>query len=170
MLPLPGQRNQVKGLYTAEQKKRRDDSVWTLVQGILAPFQFVVCFISTFFVVRYLLSGEGYLLATISIIIKTGILYTIMITGAIWEKEVFGQYLFAKAFFWEDVVSFGVIALHSFYLIVLFGSFLTVDQQMYVALAAYFAYIINALQFLLKLRASRLGEQEIAKIHEGATI
>ena len=35
-----------------------------------------------------------------------------MITGAVWEKVVFGQYLFAPAFLWEDVFSFAVIALH----------------------------------------------------------
>ena len=34
------------------------------------------------------------------------VFYTIMVTGAIWEKVVFGQYLFAPAFFWEDVFSF----------------------------------------------------------------
>ncbi len=54
--------------------------------------------------------------ATVSIVVKTALLYTIMVTGAIWEKEVFGQYLFAPAFFWEDVFSFVVIALHTAYL------------------------------------------------------
>ena len=82
--------------------------------------------------------------------------YLIMITGAIWEKEVFGQYLLAPAFFWEDVVSFFVIALHTSYLIVLIGGFLTFEGQMWLALVAYLAYIINALQFLLKLRSSRM--------------
>jgi hypothetical protein len=61
-------------------------------------------------------TGEGYGAATVSILIKTFLLYLIMVTGAIWEKVVFGQYLFAPAFFWEDVVSFGVIALHTAYL------------------------------------------------------
>jgi CO/xanthine dehydrogenase Mo-binding subunit len=38
-----------------------------------------------------------------------------MLTGCIWEKVVFGKYLFADAFFWEDVVSMGVIFLHLAY-------------------------------------------------------
>ena len=102
-------------LYTAEQRARRDASRWTLVQGLLAPAQFLVFLVSLALVLRFLLSGAGYEAATLSILVKTGFLYLIMITGAIWEKVVFGQYLFAPAFFWEDVFSFAVIALHTAY-------------------------------------------------------
>jgi 3-vinyl bacteriochlorophyllide hydratase len=87
---------------------------------------------------------------------KTFLLYLIMVTGAIWEKVVFGQYLLAPAFFWEDVVSFAVIALHTAYISSLFITWLTHDQQMWLALAAYATYVVNAAQFILKLRAARL--------------
>jgi len=80
------------------------------------------------------------------------------VTGAIWEKEVFGVYLFAEPFFWEDVVSFGVIALHTFYLFALFTDLLGSRGEMAIALAAYVAYVVNAVQFVLKLRAARLQE------------
>ena len=152
---MPGEMRATR-LYTPEQKNRRDKSKWTMVQAILAPIQFVVCFISIFLVLRYLIRGVGYDLATVSIIIKTLVLYLIMFTGAIWEKEVFGQYLLAPAFFWEDVVSFFVIALHTTYLIALMSGLLTSEGQMWLALVAYTVYIINALQFLLKLRSSRM--------------
>jgi 3-vinyl bacteriochlorophyllide hydratase len=98
----------------------------------------------------------GYDAATVSIIIKTLVLYTIMVTGAIWEKVVFGKYLFADAFFWEDVFSMLVIALHTAYLVMLLGEYGTLEQRMFVALAAYATYVVNAVQFLLKLRAARL--------------
>jgi 2-vinyl bacteriochlorophyllide hydratase len=103
-------------LYSPEERHRRDASPWTLVQGVLAPLQFVVFLVSLALVLRYLATGEGLYAATVSIVIKTLVLYTIMVTGAIWEKVVFGRYLFAPAFFWEDVVSMGVIALHTAYL------------------------------------------------------
>ena len=106
-------------LYTPEQFERRQQSVWTLVQGILAPLQFLVFLVSLVLVLGYVITGDGYGVATVSIVIKTGFLYTIMVTGAIWEKVVFGQYLFAPAFFWEDVFSFVVIALHSAYIAML---------------------------------------------------
>jgi 3-vinyl bacteriochlorophyllide hydratase len=142
-------------LYTPEQRARRDATVWTRVQGILAPVQLLACAISAILVVRFLWSGQGYALATASILIKTALLYTIMVTGAIWEKVVFGQYLFAPAFFWEDVVSFAVIALHSLYLWALLTGGLGAEAQMWLALVAYAAYLVNAAQFLWKLRLAR---------------
>ena len=62
------------GLYTPEQKKRRDETVWTLVQGVLAPLQFLVFAISTVFVINFLLNGTGLEVATASVILKTLIL------------------------------------------------------------------------------------------------
>jgi 3-vinyl bacteriochlorophyllide hydratase len=128
-----------------------------LVQGLLAPLQFAVFAISLFLVIRLLQTGEGQWAADLSVIIKTMLLYTIMITGSIWEKVVFGKWLFAKAFFWEDVFSMLVLALHSLYLVMLFGGFGSLEDRMYVALAAYASYVINAAQFLYKLRQARLS-------------
>jgi len=142
-------------LYTAEERRRRDDTVWTLVQGVLAPAQFLVFLVSLALVLRFMTTGEGYGLATASIVVKTAVLYTIMVTGAIWEKVVFGRWLFAPAFFWEDVFSFVVIALHTAYLYALLVE-LSPRTQMVIALCAYAAYVVNAAQFLLKLRAARL--------------
>ncbi|WP_439579305.1 2-vinyl bacteriochlorophyllide hydratase [Elioraea sp.] len=147
-----------KPLYTPEERARRDASPWTVVQGILAPFQFAVFLISLALVARFLATGEGLLLATISVIAKTVVLYTIMITGSIWEKEVFGKYLFARPFFWEDVFSFLVIGLHTAYLAMLMLGLGDARDQMLVALAAYAAYVVNAGQFVLKLRAARRDE------------
>ena len=152
----PNHRSSQSPLYTPEQRERRDASVWTLIQGILAPIQFLVFLVSLVLVLRYLFLEVGYEVATISVVIKTLVLYLIMITGAIWEKVVFGQWLFAPAFFWEDVFSFVVIALHTAYLWALFIGALEATALMWLALAAYAAYVINVVQFVLKLRAARL--------------
>jgi 3-vinyl bacteriochlorophyllide hydratase len=143
-------------LYTDAQRKRRDESPWTLVQGILAPVQFLIFGVSLFLVIRFLLTGEGESAAEISIVAKTCALYAIMITGSIWEKAVFDEWLFAKPFFWEDVFSMAVLALHTAYLVMLFNSWGTPQDRMYVALAGYATYVINAGQFLYKLRMARL--------------
>ncbi len=145
-----------QGLYTSEERIRRDSTRWTVVQGVLAPFQFLVFLVSLALVIRYLATGIGESAAMVSIIVKTLVLYTIMVTGAIWEKVVFGRYLFADAFFWEDVVSMGVIALHTLYIVAVWFGWGTPTQQMGIALAAYAIYVINAAQFILKLRTARL--------------
>lgn len=151
-----GAQGDTPSLYTPEERARRDSTIWTVVQGVLAPVQFLVFLVSLALVLRYLATGVGYEAATISIIAKTGVLYLIMVTGAIWEKVVFGQYLLAPAFFWEDMVSFAVIALHTLYLVALWTGWLPPAGQMSVALAAYVLYVVNAAQFLLKLRRARL--------------
>jgi 3-vinyl bacteriochlorophyllide hydratase len=158
------QKSARKPLYTPAERVRRDESVWTLVQGILAPVQFLVFLVSLVLVLRYLAFGVGYDAATISIVIKTFTLYTIMVTGAIWEKVVYGQYLFAPAFYWEDMVSMLVIALHTAYLYALYYNSLDATQLMLLALAAYVTYVVNAAQFVWKLRMARLDAAKNAAI------
>jgi len=145
-------------LYTPEERRRRDETPWTLVQGILAPVQFVVFLVSVALVWRFLSTGEGFAAATASVVVKTLVLYAIMVTGAIWERVVFGRYLFAPAFYWEDVFSMLVLALHTAYLAAVFLDVGDARGQMVLALAAYAAYVVNAAQFVLKLRAARRDE------------
>jgi len=151
----PASTRQKQTLYTPGERARRDATVWTLVQGVLAPLQFLAFAISLCLVVNFLLNGVGFAAATISVVIKTGLLYAIMVTGAIWEKVVFGRYLFAPSFFWEDVVSMVVMALHTAYVVMWLAGWGTPTEQMWVALAAYASYVVNALQFLLKFQAAK---------------
>ncbi len=146
-------------LYTPEERARRDGTKWTLVQGLLAPVQFLIFGVSLYLVIDYLNTGNNYDLAVWSVVIKTIALYTIMITGAIWEKVVFGQYLFHESFFWEDIFSMLVIVLHTLYLVGLFTGIADEGVLFGTALAAYVAYVINAAQFIWKLRMARLTSQ-----------
>lgn len=143
-------------IYTPEQRARRDASVWTLVQGVLAPVQFLVFLVSVVLIFRFLVTGEGLLAANLSIVAKTAALYAIMVTGSIWERDVFGIYLFAEPFFWEDVFSMLVIGLHTAYLAAYWFDLMSPTGLMTLALAAYATYLINAGQFLWKLRQARL--------------
>ncbi|MDN2566066.1 2-vinyl bacteriochlorophyllide hydratase [Aquibium sp. A9E412] len=143
-------------LYTAEERRRRDASPWTVVQGVLAPVQFLVFAVSLVLIARYLVTGTGLAAANLSVVAKTATLYAIMVTGSIWEKQVFGRYLFARPFFWEDVFSMAVLALHTAYLVAYAYALLPPAGLMALALAAYAAYLVNAGQFLWKLRQARL--------------
>lgn len=160
---------QQRPLYTSEERRRRDASPWTMVQGLLAPLQFLVFLVSVALVVRTLATGAGADAAHASIVIKTLVLYAIMVTGSIWEKAVFGRYLFAPAFYWEDVFSMLVLALHTAYLAALTFGILDTHGLLVLALAAYATYLVNAGQFLLKLRAARLeAPAPLALAGEGA--
>jgi len=150
------QQSQPQVLYTPEQRAKRDASRWTLVQGVLAPVQFLVFLVSLSLVLNSLKTGEHTDWALASVVLKTLVLYAIMITGCIWEKVVFDQYLFAPVFFWEDVVSMLVMALHTVYLWVWWQGTWSADDQLLLALTAYITYGINAAQYIRKLRMARL--------------
>ena len=155
-------------LYDADQRARRDATRWTLVQGVLAPLQFLVFAVSLGLVLRTLWTGEYAAVANASVVLKTLLLYAIMITGSIWEKAVFGRYLFAPAFYWEDMVSMLVLALHTAYLVALAAGVLDTAGLMGLALAAYASYAVNAAQFVLKLRAARLQALPSGLVAEAA--
>lgn len=145
-------------LYTAEQRERRDRSPWTMVQGVLAPVQFAIFLISLGLMLRTLIDGTGLQAALVSVLVKVAVLYLIMVTGALWERDVYGRYLFAPAFFWEDVFSMLVIGLHTAYLAAYVYGFAAPHTLLLLALAAYASYGINATQFVLKLRRARTDD------------
>ena len=153
-----------KLLYTPEQRIKRDNSVWTIVQGVLAPLQFLVFLVSITLVIRFLTTGKDYEIANYSILLKTFVLLLIMVTGCIWEKVVFDKYLFAESFFWEDVFSMLVIFLHLSYVYCLFTQTLSPQSLMILALCAYAAYFINAAQFIWKLRVARKEYEALQQI------
>jgi 3-vinyl bacteriochlorophyllide hydratase len=61
-----------------------------------------------------------------------------------------------------------VLALHTAYLGAVAWNWLDPRGQMLLALAAYATYVVNAAQFLLKLRAARLDAARQASAAEGA--
>ena len=150
-------------LYTPAQRVRRDATAWTLVQGVLAPVQFLIFGISLYLVINSLQTSEHTDWALASVVLKTVVLYAIMVTGAIWEKVVFDCYLFAPAFFWEDVVSMWVMALHTAYVWVWWQEAWSATDQLLLALAAYGSYAINAAQYIRKLRMARLQKPTVSE-------
>jgi 3-vinyl bacteriochlorophyllide hydratase len=59
-----------------------------------------------------------------------------------------------------------VLALHTAYLYAMYTNKLQGAELMYLALAAYATYVVNAGQFILKLRAARLDQE--AKLRQEA--
>lgn len=140
--------------YTPAQVARRQASVWTKVQAILAPVQCLAFLISAGLVIFSLTTGRGYATTNASIAVKITILYAIMITGMISEKEVFGHWLFAPEFFWEDAVSSIVMLVHTAYPIAaLLGA--SVRQLRGIIAFAYLTCFANALPYVLKVLLNR---------------
>lgn len=135
--------------YTADQLERRARSKWTRVQIILAPIQFLVFLISFALVVVYLRTGEGYLVATVSVWIKIALIWVLTITGMLWEYDMFGHYFMAKEFFWEDLGNLIAIVTHNAYFV---AAWIGADETtlMWVMVVAYISYLLNAVQFVIR--------------------
>ncbi len=136
-------------MYTPEQLERRNRSPWTKAQFILAPIQFVVFLISFALVIRYLATGEGYWIATISVWLKIALIWALTITGMLWEHDIYGKYFMAPEFFWEDLGNLIAIITHNAYFVAVW---LHLDERtvMWVMVFAYVTYLFNAGQFIVK--------------------
>lgn len=136
-------------IYTPEERRRRDRTFWTPVQAILAPIQLLAFLVSLGLVVRYLATGQGYLAATVSVLVKITLLWAITITGMFWEKEVFGHWFLAPQFFWEDVGNAVAMVTHNLYFVAQ-GLGWSQRAVMTLMLLAYATYLVNCAQFVLK--------------------
>lgn len=148
-------------MYSPEQLARRNQSKWTKVQAILAPIQFLAFLVSLTLVIRYLLTGEGYWIATVSVLIKISLLWLITITGAIWEKEIFDHWFLAPQFFWEDVGNAAAMVFHNLYFLAVWLDW-SERAVMTLMLVAYISYLVNCGQFVargLRGRRQRLAAQ-----------
>jgi 3-vinyl bacteriochlorophyllide hydratase len=147
-------------MYTADQLRRREASRWTRVQIILAPIQFVAFIISFALVIRYLVTGNGYMAATISVWIKIALIWALTITGMLWEYDMFDHYFLAKEFFWEDIGNLIAIITHNLYFV---AQWMGADSRtvMWVMVFAYVTYLFNAVQFLARGVRSYRQRQEL---------
>ena len=145
--------------YTAAQLAKRNESIWTRVQVILAPLQCLAFIVSLILVIRYLTTGNGYTIANISVLIKITLLWLITVTGMIWEKEVFGHWFLAPQFFWEDVGNAVAMFFHNLYFLAVWLAW-SPQALMTLMLVAYISYLFNCAQFVnkgLQARRQRLA-------------
>lgn len=141
--------------YTTEQLAKRNASMWTRVQMMLAPLQFLAFLVSLTLVIRYLLTGEGYMIANLSVLFKITLLWLITVTGMIWEKEIFGHWFLAPQFFWEDVGNAVAMIMHNLYFLAVWLGW-SHQAVMTLMLIAYIAYLFNCSQFVIRgLQARR---------------
>jgi 3-vinyl bacteriochlorophyllide hydratase len=148
--------------YTPEQLQKRNASVWTKVQGILAPIQFLI-FLAGLTVTYLFTKGIGitdFGWVTFFVSLKTFMLVLIFVTGGFFEQEVFGAFAFAPEFFWEDFGSAIAMVVHITYFI-LFYMGLNREILIWSALFAYLSYLINAAQFVIRLLLEKHNEKKL---------
>jgi 3-vinyl bacteriochlorophyllide hydratase len=150
--------------YTPDQLERRNASVWTKVQGILAPIQFVMFLAGL--TVTWLYQSHVWITdfywITFFVTLKTLMLVLIFVTGGFFEQEVFGAFAFAPEFFWEDFGSAIAMVVHISYFILFFIG-LPEKILIQTALLAYLSYLVNAAQFVIRLLLEKHNEKKLKK-------
>jgi len=140
-------------MYTAEQLTRRDASPLTRAMMAGGTAQLLVIIISFYFVIRFLVIGEGYNGVQITFWLNVALLWFNTVVGMLWEKDMYGHYFMCREFFWEDVGNLAALIAYHAYFVALW---LTWSQHgiAVLMLVANGIYMINFIQWILKLMKS----------------
>jgi 3-vinyl bacteriochlorophyllide hydratase len=148
--------------YTPEQLAKRNASIWTEIQILLAPVQFVIFLTGIALNTLYannVIHIEFYWIS-VALLFKTLFFVVLFITGMFFEKDLFGHWVFSKEFFWEDVGSSIATVFHFLFFVLAWKGFpenvLVVGAYM-----AYLSYIINALQYLARIWLEKRHERKV---------
>ncbi|MDX2128114.1 MAG: 2-vinyl bacteriochlorophyllide hydratase [Chloroherpetonaceae bacterium] len=147
--------------YTPEQLRLRNASIWTKIQIILAPIQFFVFLGGLVITYLYYIDQiHDFYWVTIGVAVKTLFFIILFVTGAFFEKEVFGEWVFSPEFYWEDVGSSIAMGIHFLYFIL---AIFIHDREVLVwaAFAAYISYLLNALQYLIRIYLEKRNEKRL---------
>jgi len=148
--------------YTPEQLIMRNESVWTYLQIILAPIQFLIFLTGVVLNTMYAnnVGNIDIIWISLAILFKTLFFVVLFITGMFFEKEIFGHWVYSKAFFWEDVGSTVAGFLHILYFVL---AWLGCPEKLLVfeGYLAYLSYIINALQYLVRIILEKNNEKKL---------
>jgi 3-vinyl bacteriochlorophyllide hydratase len=82
-----------------------------------------------------------------------------IVTGALWEHDVFGPYWFAPEFFYEDAMTLNVFLLHLGYLAVVYTEPWALNKALLILSLAYIVYVGNVAQYII--RTHQMGENNV---------
>lgn len=148
--------------YTPEQLAKRNASVWTEIQILLAPVQFVIFLTGIGLNALYASNPASidFFWISVAILFKTLFFVILFITGMFFEKDIFGKWVFSKEFFWEDVGSSVATFFHFLYFVLAWKGYPD-DTLVIWATVAYSSYIINAVQYLVRIWLEKSHERKM---------
>jgi 3-vinyl bacteriochlorophyllide hydratase len=156
--------------YTPEQLAKRNASVWTEIQILLAPVQFVIFLTGVCLNILYAnhYASFDFYWISVAILFKTLFFVILFITGMFFEKDIFGKWVFSKEFFWEDVGSSVATFFHFLYFVLTWKGY--PDSELVIwSSVAYSSYIINALQYLARIWLEKSHERKMKLKAEAGT-
>jgi len=137
------------GNLTVDQvRARRAASTWTRIHPIFALGQLGAFVVSVGFLAAYWLGWVNFAAVHESVLIKIALMIGAIVTGVLWEHDVFGWYWFAPEFFFEDAMTVNVFLLHLGYLAVVYTEPGNPNKALLMLSIAYIVYVGNVAQYI----------------------
>ncbi len=128
--------------------ERRAASVWTKVHPVFALGQLLAFLVSVGLLVAYLRHGVSFHVVHISVLTKIGLMVGAVITGSLWEHDVYGHWWFAPEFMFEDVMTLIVFIMQLSYLLMVLTHPENMRAILGILVLAYAIYLANVAQYI----------------------
>jgi len=138
-------------------RDRRSASVWTMVHPIFALGQLAAFVVSIGFLIAFAFHAVPFSAVKTTVLVKIGLMVGAVVTGALWERDVYGYYWFAPEFLAEDVMTLIVFLSQLFYLAMVA---IHPDRLVPILAALGFAYVVyvaNVAQYIHKTQRAKLA-------------
>jgi 3-vinyl bacteriochlorophyllide hydratase len=135
---------------TPEQRERKRKSVWTIAHLPFALGQLMAFFVSVVFLIGFFRGTATFEALHTSVLVKIGLMAGALITGSLWEHDVYGKWWFAPEFFLEDLMTFNVVLLQGAYLYYMYVVHAPIGTLTGLLVAGYTVYLINVVQYIVR--------------------
>jgi len=138
---------------------RRKASIWTMIHPLFAIGQLLAFLFSVGLLIGFFRGAVAFHIVHVSVLIKIGLMVGAVITGSLWEHDMYGYWWFAPEFLLEDVMTLIVFIFQLSYLAVVafHPDFLAAIVMM--LCIAYTVYVINVAQYIHR---TQLQKQQTA--------
>jgi 3-vinyl bacteriochlorophyllide hydratase len=129
-------------------RARRTASIWTFIHPVFALGQLIAFLVSVALLIGYFAHAVPFHVVHISVLVKIGLMVGAVVTGSLWERDVYGFYWFAPEFLFEDVMTLIVFIFQMTYLAMVFVHPGSQGVIVGVLCFAYAVYLGNVAQYI----------------------
>jgi 3-vinyl bacteriochlorophyllide hydratase len=141
-------------------RERREASIWTKIHPVFAIGQLGVFAVSAVLLIMYFFHLTTFSTVFLSVLIKIVFMIGAVITGSLWEKDVYGAWWFAYDYFIEDVMTLNVFLLHIAFLVTAYLWSSNMQAVISMLLVAYGVYFLNVIQYIVRHSGNKKSDAE----------
>jgi 3-vinyl bacteriochlorophyllide hydratase len=148
-------------------RERRAASMWTMIHPLFAIGQLFAFFVSVGLLIAYFRGAVPFHVVHVSVLVKIGLMVGAVVTGSLWERDVFGYFWFAPEFLLEDVMTLVVFIFQVSYLAMVALHPTLMPAVIGMLCVAYAVYIGNVAQYIHRTQRDKqqavVAEPELKK-------